>query len=69
MLTQWLKQGEPPDGSAMSPQVRTATHPGSGVAHTYDLPFAIRGGDSDFRTRCAAWQSRLAALNLQGRGG
>lgn len=60
VLQEWRKQGEPTDPSAMSPQDRTAIHPGSGIAYTYDLPFPTRDRESDFRTCYAAWQSRLS---------
>ncbi len=45
VLTTWRKKG-----ATLTEEERTATHPGSGIAYTYELPFAPRDRESDFHT-------------------
>lgn len=46
----------------MSPSDRTAIHPGSGIAYTYEFPYATLDRESDFRTSYAAWTARTTAV-------
>ena len=45
----WEKRQRPSSNEDMPLSERTYTHPGSGVAYVYDLPFRIRNRESDFR--------------------
>ena len=54
VLSVWKKKGE-----QIIRQERTAVHPGSGVAYEYELPFATRDREDDFRTAYAEFQRRL----------
>jgi hypothetical protein len=40
-------------------QERTATHPQSGVAYTFELPFRLLDREADMRRAYAAFESRL----------
>lgn len=62
VLTVWRKMGEPESNDAMAADLRTATHPGSGIDYVYELPFATRDREADFRTAYAEFERRLAAL-------
>ena len=62
VLTTWRKMGEPSSNVEMAEDLRTATHPGSGIDYVYDLPFATRDREADFRTAYAEFERRLAAL-------
>lgn len=50
----WVKAGMPTEPDAMPLKERTHTHPGSGVAYVYELPFRIRDREADFRRVHAA---------------
>lgn len=54
VLSVWKKKGE-----RMTQEERTAVHPGSGVAYEYELPFATRDREEDFRTAYAEFERRL----------
>ncbi|TFH98368.1 Eco57I restriction-modification methylase domain-containing protein [Micrococcus lylae] len=54
VLSVWKKKGE-----RMTQEERTAVHPGSGVAYEYELPFATRDREDDFRAAYAEFQRRL----------
>ncbi|PNL17389.1 DNA methyltransferase [Micrococcus sp. FDAARGOS_333] len=54
VLSVWKKKGE-----RTTQEERTAVHPGSGVAYEYELPFATRDREEDFRTAYAEFQRRL----------
>lgn len=54
VLSVWKKKGE-----RMTQEERTAVHPGSGVAYEYELPFATRDREEDFRVAYAEFQRRL----------
>ncbi len=56
VLTVWRKKGD-----AITAEERTATHPGSGTDYVYELPFATRDREADFRTAYAEFERRLAA--------
>lgn len=56
VLTVWRKKG-----GAITQEERTATHPGSGIDYVYELPFATRDREADFRTAYAEFERRLAA--------
>ncbi|WP_446664144.1 DNA methyltransferase [Flexivirga sp. B27] len=56
VLAVWRKKAD-----AISEDERTAVHPGSGIAYTYELPFATRDREADFRTAYAEFERRLAA--------
>ena len=45
----WEKRQRPTSNEDMPLSERSHTHPGSGVAYVYDLPFRIRDRESDFR--------------------
>ncbi|WP_242686869.1 hypothetical protein [Dermacoccus nishinomiyaensis] len=62
VLTVWRKMGEPESNDAMAADLRTATHPGSGIDYVYELPFATRDREADFRIAYAEFERRLAAL-------
>lgn len=59
VLALWRKRGEPQDGTQMPAEDRTAVHPGSGIAYTYELPFGILDREADFRTAYAEFERRL----------
>ena len=54
VLSVWKKKGE-----RITQEERTAVHPGSGVAYEYELPFATRDREEDFRTAYTEFQRRL----------
>ncbi|MCR8674695.1 class I SAM-dependent DNA methyltransferase [Micrococcus sp. HG099] len=54
VLSVWKKKGE-----RITQEERTAVHPGSGVAYEYELPFATRDREEDFRVAYAEFQRRL----------
>lgn len=54
VLSVWKKKGE-----KISQEERTAVHPGSGVAYEYELPFATRDREEDFRVAYAEFECRL----------
>lgn len=54
VLSVWKKKGE-----RITAEERTAVHPGSGVAYEYELPFATRDREEDFRVAYAEFQRRL----------
>ena len=56
VLTSWRKKGD-----AITEHERTATHSGSGIDYVYELPFATRDREADFRTAYAEFEHRLAA--------
>lgn len=49
VLQVWRKKGD-----AITLEERTAVHPGSGVEYVYELPFASRDREADFREAMAA---------------
>ena len=60
----WENRKRPTSNEDMPLSERTHTHPGSGVAYVYDLPFRIRDRESDFRRihtalsdRCLSYQN------------
>jgi len=55
VLTVWRKKGD-----KISKEERTATHPGSGIDYTYELPFGTLDREDDMRTAYAEFQRRLA---------
>lgn len=60
VLALWRKRGEPQDDTQMPAEDRTAVHPGSGIAYTYELPFGILDREADFRAAYAEFERRLA---------
>ncbi|MBB2890653.1 hypothetical protein [Flexivirga oryzae] len=56
VLAVWRKKGD-----MITEEERTATHPGSGLDYVYELPFATRDREADFRTAYAEFERRLAA--------
>lgn len=54
VLSVWKKKGE-----RITQEERTAVHPGSGVAYEYELPFATRDREDDFRVAYAEFERRL----------
>lgn len=54
VLSVWKKKGE-----RITQEERTAVHPGSRVAYEYELPFATRDREEDFRVAYAEFQRRL----------
>ena len=54
VLSVWKKKGE-----RITAEERTAVHPGSGVEYVYELPFATRDREEDFRVAYAEFQRRL----------
>lgn len=57
VLSVWKKKGE-----RITQEERTAVHPGSGVAYEYELPFATRDREEDFRVAYAEFQRRVAEV-------
>lgn len=57
VLAVWRKRRE-----SITEQERTAVHPGSGVAYTYELPFGILDREADMRTAYTEFQRRLALM-------
>ena len=47
-------------GDRISEEERTATHPGSGIDYTYELPFRTLDREADMRTAYAEFERRLA---------
>ena len=47
-------------GGAASEAERTAVHPGSGIAYTYELPFGTLDREADMRTAYAHFEKVLA---------
>ncbi|MGW9717288.1 class I SAM-dependent DNA methyltransferase [Micrococcus aloeverae] len=54
VLANFKKKGE-----RITQEERTAVHPGSGMAYEYELPFATRDREEDFRTAYTEFQRRL----------
>lgn len=54
VLSVWKKKGE-----RITAEERTAMHPGSDVEYVYELPFATRDREEDFRAAYAEFQRRL----------
>ncbi|MFK5644883.1 class I SAM-dependent DNA methyltransferase [Ornithinimicrobium sp. LYQ121] len=59
VLTTWRARGD-----RLSEEERTAVHPGSGVAYTYELPFGTLDREADMRTAYAEFERRLAAMRV-----
>ena len=55
VLQAWRKKG-----AALTAPERTATHPGSGIAYTYELPFTTLDREADMRRAYAEFERRLA---------
>jgi len=55
VLSVWRKKGD-----AITEEERTAVHPGSGIAYTYELPFGTLDREADLRTAYAEFERRLA---------
>lgn len=55
VLSVWRTKGE-----RMTAEERTATHPGSGIDYTYELPFVTLDREADMRTAYAEFERRLA---------
>ena len=55
----WRNLGEPSGPDRMSSDERTAIHPGSGVAYTYDLPFRFLDREADMREAYARFEAEL----------
>ncbi|WP_420823662.1 Eco57I restriction-modification methylase domain-containing protein [Terracoccus luteus] len=55
VLTVWRKKGD-----KITEEERTATHPGSGIDYTYELPFGTLDREADMRTAYAEFERRLA---------
>src|SRR5699024_4712989 len=53
VLTVWRKKSD-----AITVEERTATHPGSGIDYTYELPFATRDREDDLRAAYAEFERR-----------
>ena len=62
VLSVWRKKGD-----RITEEERTAVHPGSGVAYTYELPFGTLDREADMRAAYAEFERRLAALKGQER--
>jgi len=55
VLQAWRRKGD-----AITEVERTAVHPGSGIAYTYELPFGTLDREADMRTAYAEFERRLA---------
>ena len=55
VLSVWRKKGD-----AITEEERTAVHPGSGIAYTYELPFVTLDREADMRRAYAEFERRLA---------
>ncbi|MEK8226477.1 hypothetical protein NKG05_10960 [Oerskovia sp. M15] len=55
VITVWRSKGD-----RISETERTATHPGSGVEHVYELPFETLDREKDMRIAYAEFERRLA---------
>ena len=55
VLQVWRRKGD-----AITEPERTAVHPGSGIAYTYELPFATLDREADMRRAYAEFERRLA---------
>ncbi|WP_210767299.1 class I SAM-dependent DNA methyltransferase [Flavimobilis rhizosphaerae] len=55
VLTIWRKKGD-----RITEEERTAVHPGSGIAYTYELPFVTLDREADMRQAYAEFERRLA---------
>lgn len=55
VLQVWRRKGD-----AITEAERTAVHPGSGVAYTYELPFVTLDREADMRQAYAEFERRLA---------
>lgn len=58
VLQAWRRKGD-----SITEDERTAVHPGSGVAYTYELPFGTLDREADMRTAYAEFERRLAAID------
>ncbi|GAB2622937.1 class I SAM-dependent DNA methyltransferase [Pseudactinotalea suaedae] len=54
VLSVWRKKGD-----AITEEERTAVHPGSGIAYTYELPFVTLDREADMRKAYAVFEQRL----------